>query len=235
MKIIEKCATLSTLTKRYEEMVANQEKAKSLEARRLELNIIYNELSVCVDKAKVYLIAEVLKIKELPPLDSIKEKVSPLLETFKEDSLNITKGHLYASIKKRANSLKSVFDKTFKAAWKKFYIAQKVTVDNALLKSYLESVQFRREAESIIQLNKELDRYQGHPPENKEELDRFLLLTDKLRQEYNELATIDLPDEIAAFLRATNSYNGASLDLLTPSVREWLRDKEIYNSFRIKK
>lgn len=58
-----------------------------------------------------------------------------------------------------------------------------------------------------------------------EDLNQFDETAEQLRKAWSNLDVASLSEDIVAFLRAANSYQGAPLDSLTTQVREWLRQR----------
>lgn len=235
MTLIEKCKELDVLLHSHKTMVADHEKAKSMEERRRELVALNGELAGRMAKARVYLEGSVLVREGLPPLAALKDKVQPVLENFRTDPFSITRGKTYNALVKFAEVLAEKFDKALNDAWVIFFKNQVPYVDNGLLARYQESGQFKDKILNICRLLDVANRYKGSPPATKEELDDFLAQSKALRDECSELQEANLPEDVLAFFRAANSTRGASLSLLTSSVSEWLREHGMFETFRIRR
>lgn len=79
----------------------------------------------------------------------------------------------------------------------------------------------------------QIDSCRKSKPTGEEDFEKFDQLVADIEDAWSELGPTDIPAEVTEFLRAAGSRDGASIDLLTTTVKEWLTVKEINNSFRI--
>jgi hypothetical protein len=77
----------------------------------------------------------------------------------------------------------------------------------------------------IRRLSEVLRRLRDDPLPSLEELGEFDRTTAELRSAWSTLDVAGLSEEVVTFLRAANSDDGAPLELLTVSVREWLEQR----------
>lgn len=71
-------------------------------------------------------------------------------------------------------------------------------------------------------------------PRSTEEFDAFLRALRDIDEVWRRLGSDNVPSEVVAFLREAVSQRGASLDLLTDSVRTWLTSHQVNSAFRIR-
>ena len=81
---------------------------------------------------------------------------------------------------------------------------------------------------------KKYSDYKLLPEDNINLIDKIKKISEKLNLLLNKIDVID-DDEIKSFINATSSSNGANLDLLTPNVLKWLKEKGIDNLFKVNK
>lgn len=80
----------------------------------------------------------------------------------------------------------------------------------------------------------ELSDRAGTPPETADDLERVRESARKFDDAWTEIKNADVPPEIRTFLEAAGSSDGAPLELLTESVRDWLADHAMLPLFRIR-
>jgi hypothetical protein len=72
------------------------------------------------------------------------------------------------------------------------------------------------------------------PPRSAEEFAAFQRALEEIDAAWRRLGSDNVPPEVVAFLREAVSQRGASLELLTDSVRAWLVSHKVNPSFRIR-
>lgn len=234
MLLIEKCESMSELLERHKTMKKDQLAAQSLEERRKELAKVRDDFISYIDKINIFLQSNVLRHKDLPTLNPLTDKVKLVLDAFLEDASKITKGRLYYDLSKRAENLGSKIEKTLQSAWARFYKLHVIDIDNNLLNKFRESGQFQNEISNVNSLHSTLTILKNRPPYTIDGLEEFISSSEELRDEYNNIQGTDLPDDVAIFLRAASSPKGAGLELLTPSIRNWLESNKMFNKFRVR-
>lgn len=78
----------------------------------------------------------------------------------------------------------------------------------------------------------EIEELRAGYPVSIEQFEAFDHKIKKIQQETQALGSDQIPDDVAEFLRAAVS-DGAPIDTLTEDVADWLRQSQIYTSFRI--
>lgn len=81
---------------------------------------------------------------------------------------------------------------------------------------------------------KKYSDYKLLPENNIHLIDKIKKISETLNLLLNKIDVID-DEEIKSFINATSSSNGANLDLLTPNVLKWLKEKGIDNLFKVNK
>jgi flagellin-specific chaperone FliS len=70
-------------------------------------------------------------------------------------------------------------------------------------------------------------------PKNSEDFDRLDKLIEQLRQSLDSLSSDKIPEDVQKFLKAA-ANQGATIDLLTLEVKEWLIQHRIADYLRIR-
>jgi DNA repair exonuclease SbcCD ATPase subunit len=71
-------------------------------------------------------------------------------------------------------------------------------------------------------------------PRTKEDLDAVHELCQSVEKAWQSIGSGDLSEDVIAFIKAAASQSGASLDLLTSGVRDWLEQEGLTESFAVR-
>lgn len=160
-----------------------------------------------------------------PLFETALAKTSAWRSALEEDLGQALTGDLFTGFQASADKAVGELERRATGAWQR-YTAQKTPDISAEVLAALEAdpragstvVRIERLAEALRSLR---DR----PIPSPEELTEFDEGTAQLRSAWSTLDVEGLSEEIVAFLRVANSDEGAPLDLLTKSVREWLEQR----------
>lgn len=92
---------------------------------------------------------------------------------------------------------------------------------------------YRTEQGLLEQANLDRQIQKVEIPKNSEDFDRVDKLIEQLRQSLESLSTDKIPEDVQKFLKAA-AKSGATIDLLTLEVKEWLIQHRLAESLRIR-
>ncbi|GAB6179922.1 hypothetical protein JCM14036_12410 [Desulfotomaculum defluvii] len=114
------------------------------------------------------------------------------------------------------------------------YMEKVVPITNQNLLDVLNMIPtFKGAVRDVQTLSREIGQYKNNPPKTQQDVDNFTQKVEKLKLIWGQLGSEDIPNEVLVFLQSA-VIQGASLDLLTDSVRNWLNKNGIQSFFRIK-
>jgi hypothetical protein len=143
------------------------------------------------------------------------------------DNNNFNGNYLQKSVDKLANQLQDQLKQT----WQN-YLKQKMPTTNPDLLNLLEKVaSFKDTVTKIKRLDQLIKEYDY--PQSKEEFNNIEQWINNLRESWENLNSDQVPDAVIRFLRAA-ANQGASLNLLTDEVKDWIIQHGLYDSIRIR-
>ncbi|MDQ3802287.1 MAG: hypothetical protein M3416_00290 [Acidobacteriota bacterium] len=93
---------------------------------------------------------------------------------------------------------------------------------------------FAQTVQKVRGLTARLEQRRNNRPTSEEDFLNFDELVRQVDAAWSELGSDEVPPDVERFLRAAGGREGASLDLLTEDVKEWLETRKIDSSFRIR-
>lgn len=210
------------------------DEAKSLEGLRFELVKLATPVNNCASNAML-LKRHGVHLSSVPEIGALIETVNRILIRFEEmpKSTTLRQGGRWTGLTTKLEALSTKLSEMQSDDWKTHFSG-----------NYFGGLSpTQREANLILAI-----------PGNKEALDRYRLLYQKyikfrsnipkdddefiiLGEVADQLAGIhfeenDIPDDVRRFFEATNA--GASLELLTVEVIEWLRSNNLLNRYVVR-
>lgn len=79
-----------------------------------------------------------------------------------------------------------------------------------------------------------IEQKKGKLPRTEDDLEAIHDLSQSIEEAWQSIGSSELSEEVLAFLKAAASTAGASLDLLTPEVRDWLEHEGLNESFAVR-
>jgi DNA repair exonuclease SbcCD ATPase subunit len=93
---------------------------------------------------------------------------------------------------------------------------------------------FKQTVQKVRVLTARIEQSRRSRPTSEEDFQNFDDLVKQVDAAWGELGSDEVPPNVEKFLRAAGGQEGATLDLLTDDVKEWLAAREINTSFRIR-
>jgi len=160
-----------------------------------------------------------------PLFETALGKISAWNSALEEDLGQALTGDLFASFQASVGKAVGELERRATGAWQR-YTAQKTPDISGEVLTALEADP--RAGSTVVRIERLADALRSlrdRPIPSLEELTKFDEATAQLRSAWSTLDVEGLSEEIVAFLRAANSYQGAPVDLLTAEVREWLEQR----------
>lgn len=173
-------------------------------------------------------------------VNSLNQKVDPFLafiataeDKFRENpewiiDNNNFKGNVFNS---SVDKLKSTLKQHLSQAWKNYLTQNIPNINKEMLDVFAGVESLKPTIQRIYILNGQIQQVEF--PINSEEFNRVDGLIDQLRQLLDSLNSDKIPEDVQKFLKAA-ANQGATIDLLTPEVKEWLIKYRIAESLRIR-
>ncbi|MCW6036018.1 hypothetical protein K4A83_06995 [Spirulina subsalsa FACHB-351] len=133
-----------------------------------------------------------------------------------------------SSIDSLAKSLRQHLERN----WKQYLAQQMPSTNDELLNLLAKIPSFRADVEHIQKLKADIDQVEF--PETQSIFGHLENSIKNLKKCWEDLSGDDVPEAVLIFLRRAADPEGATLDLLTPEVTEWLDRHQISQALRIR-
>jgi hypothetical protein len=166
---------------------------------------------------------------QFPDADQPMQRAVDMQETLQANPEDVTRGHNFTSLKKSFDKLAEQIDEVIKESWSVYRDRQHPKIDRSQLKqAELLMGETAREFES---LDKEARALTRSAPRDEESLNEIEGLWKQLRELIRQFPALAEDPEVQKFLEAADSPDGAQLLLLTPTVVDWLKEREMFERF----
>jgi len=168
-------------------------------------------------------------------LDSTKahDRVQKIRETLQEDPQRISQGANLTNMKKAFVKFSEEAGVVLEATWDQYKPRAKPTVDANQIAQAEQQEAFRSKVIQLRTRVKYADQISKKPPATEEAFVDLENVWEYIRQTIAELPAVASDPKVQEFLKAANSKDGASLELLTDEVREWLEDNSVADKYCI--
>jgi DNA repair exonuclease SbcCD ATPase subunit len=229
--ILEECRALLDNLDDFEAAGDVRTQLEDLEARKEELRKLNESLLHVINRAWSLLRRNLVGKEQLPDLAPKIETVRQVRKIFIKNPRRMTEGKTYNNMIEQLDEAVEKLRSITLNAWEDFCKAELKTTPLEMLSTYEDEPQFKSAVEKIKTLSKSLARVHRDVPSNEEAIVEIENQLSELRNAWASLPNQD--QEVKNFIEAANSLNGAELNKLTPKVQAWLRQNQMYESFRI--
>lgn len=150
-----------------------------------------------------------------------------------EDPLSITKGRELTNMKAAFAKLSQQAIEATTATWFQYKPKAKPSVDANQLAQAEQQEAFRVAAGQLRAAAKAADEMSRKAPATDEDFSNLEALWERIRELIGSLPAVANDPKVKEFLKAANSPNGASLELLTSEVRQWLQENKTADKYRV--
>jgi hypothetical protein len=206
--------------------------------QRLELLTEWQEaLALIADFAESYTARTGGGPEELERLtaDRMLLLVRQAAQRFEQDPTSFVHGDHFSAFRREFLALAESLRRSAANGWKRYADEHAPAARADLFEIFRALPRYADATESIRRRSVQLRLLRDKPLPTAEEFNDFNQLVSQLRQTWEELESDDLPDQVVNFLRAAVAdRSGAPLELMTPTVLEWLRNRGMLTAFRVR-
>jgi hypothetical protein len=138
------------------------------------------------------------------------------------------KGNIFTS---NIETLKNTLRQHLCQAWKSYLTQHLPSTNKEMLEIFAGLESLRPTIQRIYSLDRQIHEVEF--PKNSEDFDRVDKLIEQLRQSLDSLSSDKIPEDVQKILKAA-ANQGATIDLLTLEVKEWLIQHRIADFLRIR-
>ena len=229
--IADECKNLREQLEEVKKADDRQNIVEQLDLRRDELVALREAVLAVTDSLKAMALRTSIEGK-LDPAKAI-GRVQKIREALNTDPMSITKGRDFSYMKKAFEKFAEEGEVAAKATWDIYMPRVRPTPDSNRVAQAEQQKDFVTIANRLKAKAKYADKIGKKPPANEENFVEIEAAWDDIRQMISELPEVASDPKVQEFLKAANSKSGASIDLLTDDVREWLHENNIAEKYRI--
>lgn len=159
--------------------------------------------------------------------------VAGLRTALKTDPESITKGHGFTNMRKAIDKIAVALDTATKEAWKDYLAKSKPKLDANQLSQARQMQAHKADVVRLEELDGLAKRAARKPPADEEAFASVESQWESIRDLIKSIPSPNTNPEIQAFLEATNTRDGASIELMTEEVIDWLKKASNSKKFRV--
>ncbi len=229
--ITTECERLRDLLRGLEKAKTNKRVVESLNERQRDLTDLHAKAKQAFQSYKVVDKRE--SVIPIPDGTKAQKFVADLRVALKEEPESITKGRGFTTMKNAIGKIADSLNEATKETWKDFLAKSQPRLDANQVAQSRQLQAHKADATRLQDLNDSSKRAARKPPTDEE---AFVLIESRWKQIRELIKSLPSPSdhpEIQAFLEAANSRNGASIELMTTEVLDWLKEQSMSKKFRI--
>ncbi len=231
--ITDKCQELIELSQRKNALTKYAKNLTGFQSRQEQITKSVKELKPLIVALRAFRQRGLATFDLTQKVDTFLGYIATYEEKFREDPEWILdnknfKGNIFAS---SVVSLKTTLKQELIQAWKN-YLAEYLPSTNKEMLGIFNGIEALKPAiQKIYSLDQKIQQVEF--PNSSEEFERVENLIAQMRNVLESLNSDNIPEEVLTFLKAAVNQ-GATINLLTPEVKEWLIEYRLADSVRIR-
>ena len=234
MSLQKKCQSVGVLLSDLQRTRQQQTLADALNNRAAELDVVQIPFVAAMSSIQTLREHRIVSVSRLPDSTKATERVADMRRQLADQPQDITKGQAFNLLCRAVKKLTEQCEILATDSWKEHVKQTAPVVDKRLLDQHRDSP---GHADTVYRMERLLRDVKGlvkKPPPDADTLREIKRQWDELRSHLRKLPASGGP-EVQAFLNAAISGDGAVLDLLTASVRQWLEENNMIADFCIRR
>lgn len=207
---------------------------KELEPTSSAVNQWAHQLPSLVARYQLFADRKVAGLRPAPNGGKVRAAVAMAREKVAASPEAIKEGRTFTNLKSAVTKVVEGYEEAIKTAWSDFVQGQLPRVVDAELVPFAQNPDYRTLVEQIRRQLDLLRREEREVAESAADFQSLENLTAKVRELLGKLPT-NAPENVKAFLAATNTREGALLTMLTTEVMDWLRKNNQLDNYRIRR
>ncbi|MBW4558089.1 MAG: hypothetical protein KME59_19575 [Trichormus sp. ATA11-4-KO1] len=229
----DKCQHLIDLSKIKLDLKKYADQLDGFTSRQEEITKAVQEIKPLMIAVRAFKQKNIINFDVNQKLDKLLNFVKIAEDNFRNDPESIIDNNKFngKTFSRDIVSLKNSLHQSLIQAWKSYLNQYLPSTKKEMLEIFAEVVTLRSTIHKIYTLDKQIQEVEF--PKNSEEFDRIDNLINELRLCVDSLNSDQIPEDVQNFLK-TAATQGATIDLLTPEVKEWLIQHRLISSLRIR-
>ncbi len=229
----EKCQQLIDLSQRKIDLKKYAEQLDGFTFRQEKITNAVREIQPIIIALRVFRQKGIINFDLNQKVDTLLTFLTSCEENFRKNpewilDRNNFQGNNFTS---SVVTLKTTLRKNLCQAWKSYLTQHLPSINKEMLNIFIKLESLKPTIERIYILNRQIQEIEF--PKNSEDFDRVDKLIEELKQSLDSLSSDKIPEDVQNFLKAA-ANQGATIDLLTLEVKEWLIQHRLAESLRIR-
>lgn len=229
----EKCQELIDLSQQKTELTKYAAQIDGFTGRQAKITNTVREILPLIIALRAFRQKGNIHIDLNQKVDNLLTIITSIKENFQTNPEWILNSNTFKSTDflSKIENLKNTLKQNLSQAWKNYLAQQLRSRNKEVLKIFAEIESLKPTIQRIDTLDRQIQEIEF--PKNSEEFDRVDKIIEQLNQSLDSLSSDKIPQNVQNFLKAA-AHQGATLDLLTPEVKEWLIEHRLAQSLRIR-
>ncbi len=231
--LIEKSEELIKLSQRKKLLQKDVANLQTIQTRQQQIMELVAAIQPLMETLKAFREKDIINIDLTQKADDILNIIINIEDNFRNNSDWILDNKNFNGniLKSNIEKLKTTLEKQFAESWESYRNEQMPSTNNEILNLLSRVEAFKQIVLQIRIIDREI-REVIYPKNGSE----FAIYEGKIQQlqyYWNTLSSDEVPEDVLHFLRAA-ANQGASLNLLTPGVENWINQHGISDSLKIR-
>jgi len=232
--LLDDCQQLNTSAKNVTDLRSNVNELKNFQDRQKDLETILSDLNPLVEAFRVFKARGLRDFTLLAEAENFLTLVIEVENQFKNDHKWLISPKKIKPLQEKAKALKDSIEKQLRQQWIAYRKSRVPDVSKDFLSVLERLPKFSKTVATIQSLSSQIEIQILGYPQNQVQFEKVEAAITQLTDSWKNLNSNEVPPDVLNFLKDAATINGASMNLLTPTVQEWLDSQEIGSSFRIR-
>ncbi|GAA6623059.1 hypothetical protein [Scytonema sp. NUACC26] len=230
--LVDKTQQLVNLCQKRKNLQTSATNLKEFKSRQKQIADAVTAIKPLVEALKAFRQRGITDFDVKQTADALIKIVVEAEAKFKENPEWINQNFNGNNLKLRRESLKTTLEQQLGDAWKRYLIQQNIPKPSHETLNLLSRIDtFRKTVQQFRILEGELNKVVF--PKNNAEFEIYEQKIEELKLYWNSLSSDDIPQSVLELLKAA-ANQGASLNLLTPEVMNWINQHGISDALKIR-
>lgn len=230
--LIDDCQQLSKLAKNFTDHKSNVEELKNFKTRQIDIEQIEKDLNSLVESLQTFKDKGIYGFTLMQEVDDFLSQVIDIEKQFKTDHKSLLEPKRIKTLEVKSKTLRAAITRQLSQMWIAYRNSHVPTIDKKFLSALEMIPNFSKTVVQVEKLSSQIEAIDY--PKNHDQFEKSEDIIAQLITAWSSLNSDEVPTEVLRFLKEATTTNGAPMNLLTPTVQQWLDAKGIGSSFRIR-
>lgn len=228
--LVDDCQQLNQVASHVSSLRKNSTALKNFRERQVKIESLVNELHPLVIALRVFRERDLADFDCSQKANTLLLEIANTLDNFQKDRSWLIEEFNNNILRNKVSTLKSDLEGHLNQAWIVYKRQKSPNINDELLSLLARIETFKP---TVLTVQKILNQLRAIDfPKDTQQFDQIDQAIDALSNAWNSLKSDEVPETALNFLRAA-ATNGASIELLTSEVKNWLNEHGISRFFYV--